>query len=76
MFYSSKNHEKMYHSFQNIKQQTCFYISEGSCDTEVMILKIQLWHHMNKLHFEIYSNKILNCNTISQYYKFYCIFYF
>ncbi len=37
-------------------------ISEGSRDTEesvetgVMMLKIQLYHHMNKLYFKIYSN--------------------
>ncbi len=28
--------------------------SEGSCDSEVMMLKIQLCHHMNKLHFILY----------------------
>jgi len=36
-------------------------ISEGSCDTEVktgvMMLKIPLCHHRNKLHFKIYSNR-------------------
>jgi len=32
-------------------------ISEGSCDTGVMMLKIQLSHNRNKLHFIIYSNR-------------------
>jgi len=30
----------------------------------VMMLKIQLWHHRNKLHFKKHSNVILNCNNI------------
>ncbi len=44
-------------------------ISEGSCDTEE-------WssNHRNKIHFKIYSSFILNCNSISQHYYFYCIF--
>ncbi len=32
-------------------------ISEGSCDTEDMMLKIQLFHHTNKLHFKMYYDR-------------------
>jgi len=32
-------------------------ISEGSCETGEMMLKIQLCHHRNKLHLKIYSNR-------------------
>ncbi len=32
-------------------------ISEGTCDSEVMMLKIQLYRHRNKLHFKMYYNK-------------------
>ncbi len=51
-------------------------------DSEVMMLKIQLCHHRNKLYFKIYQVDIyviydicyqvviLNCNNISQYYRF------
>ncbi len=41
-------------------------ISEGSCDTEDCD-ENKFLHHMNKLHFKIYSNRkvILNCNNIS-----------
>ena len=37
--------------------------------TGVMMLKIQLYHHRNKLHFKIHKNRkvTLNCNNISQY---------
>jgi len=33
-------------------------ISEGSCDSEtgVMMLKIQICHHRNKLHFKIQNS--------------------
>ncbi len=45
-------------------------ISEGSCDIEdiEIMLKIQLW-------LIGMSYIILNCNDISQYFCFYCIFY-
>ncbi len=42
-----------------------------------MILKIQLCHHRNKLHFTIdsHTKSYLNGNNISQYYRFFkCIF--
>ncbi len=47
--------------------------------TGVMMLKIQLCHHRNKLHLKyIYlmenSSFILNCNNISQYCYFYHMF--
>ncbi len=44
------------------------------------MLKIQLCYHINKLHFKILYIQIennyptLKCDTISQYYCFYCIF--
>ncbi len=47
-------------------------ISERSCDTEVMMLKIH--HYRNKLHFikyiQIEKSIFLNCNNMF----FYCIF--
>jgi len=47
-------------------------ISAGSCEmtlkTGVMMLKIQLYHHRNKLHF-----KQKSVNNISQYYSSCCI---
>ncbi len=54
-------------------------ISEGSCDTEDWSNDAEnsALHHRNKLNLKIYSNKktvIWNCNNISQYYCFYCIF--
>jgi len=40
--------------------------------TGVMMLKIQICHYWNKLHFKIYNSnrKQLFCNSISQYYVF------
>ncbi len=40
--------------------------------------KIQFFHHRNKLHLNIYLNRIviLNCNNIAQYYSWYCVFKF
>ncbi len=53
-------------------------ISEGSRDTEDWSNDAEnpALYHMNISHFTIYSNRkaILNCNNISQYYSFYCIF--
>ncbi len=51
----------------NINDKKCFLstklaygikmISEGTCHSEVMMLKIQLYRHRNKLHFKMYYNK-------------------
>ncbi len=53
-------------------------ISEGSRDTEDWSngAENSALHHKNKWYFKIYKQKmiILNCNNISQYYCFYCIF--
>jgi len=41
------------------------------------MMKIQLFHHRNKLHFKIYSNReqsVQKCNNISQHHCFYCSF--
>ncbi len=51
-----------HHSIDNNKyflstSQYIRMISEGSCETGVMMLKIQLCHHRNKLHFELCSNR-------------------
>ncbi len=53
---------------------------DGSFDTEDWSNDAEnsALHHVNKLYFTIYSHRkksiILNCNIISQYCCFYCIF--
>ncbi len=53
-------------------------ISEGSCDTEDWSNDAENsdLHHMNTIFFYIWKYKIviLNCNNISKFYSFYCIF--
>ena len=55
-------------------------ISEGSCDTEDWSNDADnsALHHRNKLYFKVFKKQktiILNCNNISQYYCFFCIYY-
>ncbi len=70
---------------KNIKQHNCFqhwfkktetllewFLKDHvTLKTGVMVLKIQLYHHRNKLDFKIYSNR--NNYNYSQYSCFYCI---
>ncbi len=54
-------------------------ISERSCDTKDWSNDAEnsALHQRNKLHFKMYfkiKQFFFNCNNISQYYWFYCIF--
>ncbi len=69
-FYSSKNPEKICHCFhKNIMQHNCYHAEHQisilewflkdhvTLKTKVMATENSSFHHRNKLHFKIYSNR-------------------
>jgi len=60
---------------QQIRMLERFLKDHVTLKTGVMMLKIKLYDHRNKLNFKAFANRklyfnILNCNNISQYYCF------
>jgi len=49
--------KKMYHSFHKTVfkiDNKIFFLEHVTPKTQIMILKIQLWHHKDKLYFKIF----------------------